>query len=406
MASRNKELLIEANSRYPHKDCEKGLELLLTWRNGPLIRQGRIDQANSSFEIRVNNDLLAKIDEPSLGHDFMRHFVSEDPVTLFPPARVTLSNKFPKFLTHLSVTEEANLATQAGIDDGSDSNDQTLTPLAAIKQNALKIRQNVVSSLSKLRKIILRKNQFDKDNDSAMTQFREYDDYVNDMEYHNDILFKSSSHKRPAYYYTLSNSPTWNKIYGRIFEKVDKLEKIWHHFTRDSSKGSITRSSNFLSRRLTWTPWLHSLLCQQTPYHYKQNDARKQENVVKRRSRFRAFLYQYTGSSYAIETLLTLCVLSYFGILIMISLPPALLRKSARNFKKAVRKGIENSVVAVRAVRQTSIRQVRRAMQSTTSLASIVRSRSHESLFNGYQNQLDVLGVAGISRGNVGLSLE
>jgi hypothetical protein len=360
MTERNKALLVDANSKYPAKDCEKGLELLLTWRHAPETKSSRRDGsklASSTFEIRVKNNLLARIEEATMGRDFMRHFVSEDPVS--PKTKAALADSFAAFISSPDEVED-----EETVDESSSPHHH---PVRSLRSAAAHILKKTKHLLHKVKQSVIRRDR------RVFIDRRDHAGIFNRQEEEEDYW---SEH---PYYIHLSDSPVWNKIYGRIFHKIDKLEKIWHALTRPAHSDQIQtdRGNSIMAKRLTWTKLIFKLFFQQNNLPSKSSASRT-TNLLSRRSRMQAFLFRY-GSSFVVEAILTLFVILYFCLLIVISLPPALRDKGASTLRKAVRGGIG----AVRMVKQRSLQHMRNAMmQSTQSLTAMVRNRSSESLYD------------------------
>jgi len=289
MSDNNKILLANASRKYEHTDCEKGLELLFTWKH-PQIS----NNYSNSFEVYVNKSLLAIINEPSIGRDFLSQFVNDEPVS--PNAKIAFTSNFPIVL---------NNQLKLNISNNNEANSNKPKWLHRLKQSIHRL---------------INRNKVDRKNISKSV-----------VQSYSNITSNSINNNK--------SKVLWNKFYGKIYEKMNALQEFLEYVKVYISIGHH--------------------------HHHKYNNKKLYLSIH----------ISNNSSSWYIELFLSICLLFYFALLIIISLPPALLTNSKIRFQRVVRE-----------VRQTSIRRVESALRltlsTTTSLASLVRSKSSDSLFN------------------------
>lgn len=88
MKPENSELIAQAGQHFKSANCERGLEILFTWR-------AATESSSERFEIRVNGKKITSITKPGIGEDFFSKFVSSEPVS--PILKQQLSERFDVF---------------------------------------------------------------------------------------------------------------------------------------------------------------------------------------------------------------------------------------------------------------------------------------------------------------------
>ena len=123
-----KVILKDASRAYTNLECPKGLEVLFTWRHKRPINADKV-----LFEIRIGGQLVATLDTPGLAEDFFSQFVDADePVS--GRAKVAFTEGFPALL--------------AARIDAHPKNVEIITNLKAKKEN-VNIRQSPIQNWSR-----------------------------------------------------------------------------------------------------------------------------------------------------------------------------------------------------------------------------------------------------------------
>lgn len=353
MSDHNKGLLIEVNKKYGLQECEKGKELLLTWKHPQVI-----NNFTDSFEIRINNVLAANIPEPTMGNDFMRHFVTvNDPVS--PPAKKGFTEGFEHFLSSSYDPKAQSII--------ANSNPIPVEIPTFKLHNIVRNLKNFIKHLTKNLHNLSKSSTYYNNFDNIYGDFT-----VNDVEVilDEDVDIYTSIGR----YFGVDMSfimVFWNKLYGRVYEKIGKFEKIYLMVM--TSIYSLLTNDEMSSYESSFSSWTVP-----NKYHQQMNSIKN--NNKRTRNSFENGFGSGKGlkSSLIIESFLSILVLLYFCLLILISLPPALLDKGKRTLQRAAK------VVTI--VKQKSLQQMRDVCgvvrHSTSSLASIVRNRSNDSLIN------------------------
>lgn len=327
MLPRNKELLVNASKNYEPKDCEKGLELFLTWRHA------RHPQDEDFFEIRVENKLIASVYEPSLARDLFRYFVCEEPISI--TGKAAFVDNFPLVL---NVNYQSNQQIESNPLDKYNTRQMynprrrmTLTQLIADK--TLKVLHVLNKVVKKVRKSLIPTKDIPKSSIISYGHGRiRVSIEIDPITTQPWILTPSGF--IGSIYNICSNLllSLSNKVYGRLYERVNLLHRFYSSYSRE---GNVARHGTGTSRQRT----------QQAILNIK------------------------------IEIFLSAILMCYFVLLIVVSLPPAMLSKGKRTL-----------IRAVRLAKHKSMESVRRVIQSTRSLVNMVRNRSAESLDNIFGN--------------------
>lgn len=359
-------LFAQISKKYKKEECERGLELLFTYR-APTHKSG---PNGSIFEIRIDGQLLDTIPNAALlAEDFFWQFVGDDPVSASAKAR--FADNFPLVLSGVYAND--NSRSSKSRDSNGDSAAASLheSQSAISKHNSLSL--DVTRSKSSFLPNVASKHHHLRtqaplsDIASTLSSLGASNSQSIVKPVHVVIPTLSETIARQASLVqnkstTSSNTKTPNAFYSSPSR---------HSATRRSSlttkgrgRGLFRTSQDHFSRRLVGGVLLHQSLLK-----LNQTKFLKLKSVITQ------------------EIIFTIFIISYFGILFLLSLPAVRMRirEVKVKVKAAVKLVTSKSTGALVRIASSAKRRSSNALARITSTAKISKLASSQSMRQLYQ---------------------